>query len=57
MNKDIVIGVLAYNVDPYIEDIVKDLSPLGLDFLIINDCSTDDTQSKLLNLQENLILN
>ena len=52
MNKDIVIGVLAYNVDPYIEDIVKDLSPLGLDFLIINDCSTDETQSKLLNLQE-----
>ena len=52
MNKDIMIGVLAYNVSSYIEDISEDISSLGIDFVIINDCSTDDTYSKLVNLKE-----
>ena len=36
----------------YIEDISEDISSLGIDFVIINDCSTDDTYSKLVNLKE-----
>jgi len=52
MNKDIVIGILAYNVSSYIEKITKDMSTLGIDLLIINDSSTDDTYVKLQQLQK-----
>jgi glycosyltransferase involved in cell wall biosynthesis len=50
MNKDIAIGILAYNVSSYIEQITKDMSTLGIDLLIINDSSTDDTHVKLAKI-------
>ena len=50
MNKDIMIGVLAYNMT-HTSNISEDLSSLGIDFVIINDYCTDDVL-KLVNLKE-----
>lgn len=57
MNKDIAIGILAYNVGNYIEDIVKDISELGVTIYVINDFSKDDTLLKLKNLQKKIKFN
>jgi len=52
MSKDIVIGVLAYNVEDYITSVVDELIELNLPIYIIDDCSTDSTYNKLEKLKE-----
>jgi len=47
MSKKIAIGVLAYNVDKYIEKVIKEISNLGPNIYIINDASTDSTRNVL----------
>lgn len=51
MKKSIALGVLAYNVSEFIEDVVKDLSPLNEPIYILNDGSSDDTLVKIENLK------
>tara|TARA_B100001250_G_scaffold169750_1_gene146222 strand:+ start:55477 stop:56433 length:957 start_codon:yes stop_codon:yes gene_type:complete len=52
MNKEIAVGVLAYNVESYIEKVVKELSTLGLKIYIINDKSRDKTSEILKSLSK-----
>lgn len=51
MKKSIALGVLAYNVSEFIEDVVKDLSSLNEPIYILNDGSSDDTLVKIENLK------
>jgi glycosyltransferase involved in cell wall biosynthesis len=53
MENKIVIGVLAYNEEKYITKVMSELSSLNLPLLVIDDCSTDKTSSKLENLNIN----
>ena len=53
MSEKIAIGVLAYNVERYIENVVKELSELGQNIFIINDASTDNTRTILNQLKQN----
>jgi len=52
MNEKIAIGVLAYNVERYIENVVKELAELGQNIFIINDASTDNTRTILDQLKQ-----
>ena len=52
MSKDIAIGILAYNVSPYIANIIKEVADLDIDFIVINDYSSDDTLQQLSELQK-----
>jgi glycosyltransferase involved in cell wall biosynthesis len=65
MNKKIVLGVLAFNEENYIEKVITDLISLNLPILVINDFSTDNTEKiirkflrheniKLINNPKNL---
>ena len=58
MKKKIAIGILAFNVEKYIESVVEDLASLGLQFIIIDDSSTDETLKILrrLNKQYEIII-
>lgn len=51
MKKSVALGVLAYNVSEFIEDVVKDLSSLNEPIYILNDGSSDDTLVKIENLK------
>ena len=53
MENKIVIGVLAYNEEKFITKVMSELSSLNLPLLVIDDCSTDKTSSKLENLNIN----
>ena len=45
MNKNkVAIGILAYNVEEYIEIVLQEVISLGLPVLVINDCSIDKTK-------------
>lgn len=50
MNKNIALGVLAYNVSEFIETVIKDLSSLDENIYIIDDGSSDETLSRLKEL-------
>ena len=52
MEKKIAIGILAFNVEKYIESVVEDLASLGLQFIIIDDSSTDKTLKILMRLNK-----
>ena len=58
MEKKIAIGILAFNVEKYIESVVEDLASLGLQFIIIDDASTDQTLKilKTLNKRYEIII-
>lgn len=58
MENKIAVGILAFNVEKYIENVVKDLAFLGLQFIIIDDSSTDHTLNILrkLNKQYEIII-
>lgn len=58
MEKKIAIGILAFNVEKYIENVVEDLASLGLQLIIIDDSSTDQTLKilKRLNKQYEIII-
>lgn len=49
----IVIGVLAYNEEVYLQDVLEQLEKLNLDIYIVNDCSTDSTGDILNKFQDN----
>jgi glycosyltransferase involved in cell wall biosynthesis len=54
MNKEkqkIAIGILAYNVDNYIEKVIDELVNLKLKIFVINDASIDSTGKKLKELE------
>ena len=56
MNKEtkkIAVGILAYNVDRYIEKVIKELLKLNLNIYVINDASSDSTGSILKKLENN----
>ena len=55
MSKDIVIGVLAYNVEDYITSVVDELIELNLPIYIIDDCSTDDSASLIKSYNDSRI--
>ncbi len=51
MKNKIAIGILAHNEEVHIEEVIKDISSLNIDFYVLNDCSNDKTGSilKILN--------
>ena len=51
MKNKIAIGILAHNEELHIEEVIKDISSLNIDFYVLNDCSNDKTGSilKILN--------
>lgn len=55
MNKKIIVFIPAYNAGKTITSVFsrlpKDFAPLISEFLVINDCSTDDTKEKLAALR------
>jgi len=52
MNNQIAIGVLAYNVSEYIENVISDLQDLKLNIFVIDDSSSDGTSELLENLKK-----
>jgi len=53
MQKKLLIGVLAYNVENFIHDVINDLLDLNYPILIINDGSNDKTIEKLKLFENN----
>ena len=51
MNNQIAIGILAYNVAEYIEDVISDVQDLNLSIFVIDDSSSDGTSKLLENLK------
>ena len=51
MKNKTAIGILAFNVEKYIENVIKELSHLNIKMYVINDFSTDNTLSLLKKLQ------
>jgi hypothetical protein len=52
LDHNIAIGVLAYNEELHIEKVLNELSELGLQIYVINDGSTDSTNTKLSNYKK-----
>lgn len=51
MNNQIAIGILAYNVAEYIEDVLSDVQDLNLTIFVIDDSSSDGTSELLEDLK------
>jgi len=51
MNNQIAIGILAYNVSEYIEDVLSEVQDLNLTIFVIDDSSSDGTSELLENLK------
>ncbi len=51
MNNQIAIGILAYNVDEYIEDVLSEVQDLNLTIFVIDDSSSDGTSELLEDLK------
>ena len=51
MNNQIAIGILAYNVAEYIEDVLSEVQDLNLNIFVIDDSSSDGTSELLENLK------
>ena len=51
MNNQIAIGILAYNVAEYIEDVLSEVQDLNLTIFVIDDSSSDGTSELLENLK------
>lgn len=51
-NKEIAIGILAYNVSKYIDNVIDELQDLNVHIYVINDSSTDGTEKKLEKYKE-----
>lgn len=49
----IVIGVLAYNEEVYLQSVLEQLVKLNVDIYIVNDCSTDSTDVILSKFEDN----
>lgn len=45
----------AYNEQANIKELIKDINSFGYDYLIINDCSTDDTERIIRNNNYNFL--
>ncbi len=54
MKNKIAIGILAHNEELHIEQVIKDISSLNIDFYVLNDCSNDKTPSILKILNKDL---
>ena len=54
MNKKIAIGVLAYNVEKYIEEVITDLSKTKEQVYVIDDFSDDTTLEILEDLKSTI---
>ena len=54
MKNRIAIGILAHNEELHIEQVIKDISSLNIDFYVLNDCSNDKTPSILKILNKDL---
>ena len=52
MKKKIAIGVLAYDVEKYIEQVLTDLSQTKEQLYVIDDSSNDNTLEILENFQQ-----
>ena len=53
MNKGLAIGVLAYNEQKYLGNVLNDLVKLNKPIFIIDDYSTDDTNKIIQNFAKN----
>jgi len=51
--RKIAVGVLAYNVQDYINKVIHELLTLNTFIIIVNDCSTDKTSELLNQFKEN----
>ena len=51
MNNQIAIGILAYNVAEYIEDVLSEVQDLNLTIFVIDDSSSVATSELLENLK------
>jgi len=51
MNNQIAIGILAYNVAEYIEDVLSEVQDLNLNIFVIDDSSSDGTSELLEDLK------
>ena len=54
MKNKIAIGILAHNEELHIEQVIKDISSLNIDFYVLNDCSNDKTPNILKILNKDL---
>lgn len=50
---NVAIGILAYDVEKYIDNVVIDMLSLNVPLIVINDASTDKTKSILENYKKN----
>lgn len=57
MKNKIAIGVLAYNVESYIENVLKEIIDLNYKIYVINDKSTDKTEEVLNKFHDNKNIN
>ncbi len=51
LKKDIAILIPAYNEGKYIQDVIKDCSSYGLDIIVVNDGSSDNTLELLAQIE------
>ena len=51
MKDQIAIGVLAYNVADYVEEVLSEIQEFKLEVYVIDDASTDDTAELLEKLK------
>ena len=51
-NEKIAIGILAYNVSKYIDNVIDELQDMNLHIYVINDSSSDGTEKKLEKYKE-----
>ena len=57
MKKKVVIGVLAYNVERYIEDVLNELIKINEKIFIIDDCSSDNTVEIIKKYEKEFSIN